>query len=71
MKKGQNLPDKIKIQLFDEVVKILIDAENRTEVTKEEIKQYGNPCGMAGYKILRLLFDNKVIEPGEDGRLKL
>ena len=71
MKYGENLSDQMKLLLFDEVVKIVISSENHEDVTKEEIKQYGSPCGMAGYKILRLLYDNKVIEPGLDGKLNI
>lgn len=69
MKAGKTISDDLKVKLFDEVVRIMIDCENREDVTKEEIKKYGNPCGMAGYKILRLFYDNKVVEPGMDGRL--
>lgn len=69
MKHGQHIPDEKKIRLFDEVVNIVIESENREDVTREELKKYGNPCGMAGYKILRMLFDNKVIEPGREGSM--
>lgn len=69
MKVGKTISDDLKVKLFDEVVRSIIDCENREDVTKEEIKKYGSPCGMAGYKILRLFYDNKVVEPGMDGRL--
>lgn len=69
MRYGQNISDETKIKLFDESVRIFLECENRTDITKEELKHYGNACGMAGYKILRLLFENRVVEPGRDGSL--
>ena len=54
-----------KSRMLDEIADILINCENGVmEAPAEVIKKYKTPASWAGYKIMRYLFENKVIEPG-------
>lgn len=54
-----------KSRMLDEIADILINCENGVmEAPAEVIKKYKTPASWAGYKIMRYLFDNKIIEPG-------
>ncbi len=58
--------------LMDQMTDILIECQNNQDkVSKEEMKHYGNACGMAGYKIMRLLYESHVVESGIDGKLNV
>ena len=54
-----------KSRMLDEIADILITCENGVMTAPPEvIKKYKTPAAWAGYKIMRYLFENKVIEPG-------
>ena len=54
-----------KARMLDDIVEILIGCENSVMTAPAEIiKKYKTPASWAGYKIMRYLYDNKVIEPG-------
>ena len=58
--------------LLDEITDIMIDVQNNQDnVSKEEMKHYGNACGMAGYRIMRLLYESHVVESGIEGKLNI
>lgn len=54
-----------KSRMLDEIADILITCENGVMTAPPDvIKKYKTPASWAGYKIMRYLFENKVIEPG-------
>lgn len=54
-----------KSKMLDDIAEIIINCENGVmEAPAEVIKKYKTPASWAGYKIMRYLFDNKIIEPG-------
>lgn len=54
-----------KSRMLDEIADILITCENGVMTAPPDvIKKYKAPASWAGYKIMRYLFENKVIEPG-------
>lgn len=54
-----------KARMLDEIADLLISCENGVMTAPPEvIKKYKTPAAWAGYKIMRFLYENRVIEPG-------
>lgn len=62
---GAEFYDHVKATMLDEIVDIILGSENGVFTAPvSEVKKYNTPAAWAGYKIMRYLYNEGVIESG-------